>query len=205
MVAKDVCGKLAAFWKLNADKNLFAVCLRRGGGSGAVLRSNIMYLKLNLDGITLRFQIRDYAPMQESSGDKQWIYADFSFSALPQLSYQRLNDELFQAYEVAGLATALEQLLDGEAAEDYEMICVEPDFTFAFHPVQNGKYETIDSSMDWTVGYWDGDVLEPNSISVRLGRLEIEQMLIYLKLSMGTLNAADPEVQRCMECHAICA
>lgn len=140
---------------------------------------------------------------------RQWGQAvdlcGFFFSALPQLSYQRLNDELFQAYEVAGLATALEQLLDGEAAEDYEMICVEPDFTFAFHPVQNGKYETIDSSMDWTVGYWDGDVLEPNSISVRLGRLEIEQMLIYLKLSMGTLNAADPEVQRCMECHAICA
>ena len=164
-----------------------------------------MYLKLDLDGITLRFQIRGYALAIEEDADEQWTYADFSFSAAPWLNYQRLNDEVFQACEVAGLASALERLLDGEAAEDFEMTCAEPDFTFTFHPGQDGKYETIESSMDWTVGFWDAGVLSPNFLSVTLGRPEIEQMLVYLKLAMGALNAADPEVQRCMERHTICA
>ena len=164
-----------------------------------------MWLKLNLDGIILSLQIRNYIKVSDDDWGSTWCKTDFSFCSEPWLNYHKTNDEVFLASEIDDLAHMLKDLLDGSLTESIEFNCIEPDFNFFFHPkydVRNDPkvvyvkpgHEIADIDMEWRVSFWNGGGLTANYLSVTLNRDDIENLFLYLQLVMSKVSENDPAV-----------
>lgn len=157
-----------------------------------------MWLKIDLNGIVLHLQIKDYKPSKHEIWDEQWCRTDYSFASEPWLNYQKTSDEVFLSCEVEQLAGSIQKLLHDELVEITEIECVEPDFRFVLHPKRDLRndpkytyiapgYEIEDIYMEWTVAFWN-DGLTDNFLSVTLYRCDLEYLLIYLNLITGSLK-----------------
>ena len=71
-------------------------------------------MEMNLDGITVKLEIRGYTKYdRESEEEPRWCRLDFSFISQPWLRYKRQDDEVLTNEEVEALAEHLERLLNG--------------------------------------------------------------------------------------------
>ena len=161
-----------------------------------------MRLKIDLNGILFRLNIKDYEPSQQDRWDCQWCHVDFSFSSDSWLDYHQENDEVLLSCEVETLAESLDKLLNDEITEITELPCIEPDFNFVLHPKrdlrEDPKYiyiregcEIADIYMEWTTTFWS-DGLTANYLSVTLDRDDMRILLGYLNYVRGKLNKQDP-------------
>lgn len=163
-----------------------------------------MWLKLDLDGITVSMQIRNYVKSTQKDWDCEWCKTDFSFVSEDWLNYHKENDEVFLSKEIEEIARLLDDLLHDRLEKPMEFECIEPDFSFVFRPkkdlrmdprytyVRPGE-EIVDIDANWKVSFWH-DGLTANFLSVTLGRKDIEYLLVYLRLVMGTLDEGSPDV-----------
>ena len=161
-----------------------------------------MRLKIDLNGILLRLNIKDYEPSQQDRWDCQWCHVDFSFSSYSWLDYHQENDEVLLSCEVETLAESLDKLLNDEITEITELPCIEPDFNFVLYPKRDLRddhkyiyvregYEIADIYMEWITTFWS-DGLTGNYLSVTLDRDDIHILLCYLNYVTGKLNKQDP-------------
>ena len=163
-----------------------------------------MKLRIDLDGILLQLNIKDYEPSQQENWD-QWCHVDFSFSSEGWLDYHKENDEVLMSFEVESLAAILKRLLNDEIAEIKEMSCIEPDFNFVFYPKKDLRedprytyvregFEIVDIRMDWKISFWH-EGLTANYLSVTLDRNDMQILLAYLNCVMGKLDKRDPLIE----------
>lgn len=163
-----------------------------------------MKLRLDLRGIIVQLQIRDYDPGLKDDRFNAWCKVDFSFSSEPWLNYEQNDAEVFVSYEVSDLYFILKRLLCDELTEIEELDVMEPDFNFTLHPKfdirNNTKVAYVtpghgmrDISMDWRVCFWHNG-LTPNYLSVSLERKEIQYLCNYFGLVIGQLSETNPAI-----------
>ena len=93
-----------------------------------------MWLKLDLSGIKLSLQIKNYRKTSEEDWLSVWCKTDFSFVADKWLNYCEDNSEVFLAREIEDLARSLDDLLNDRLNAPTEFNCIEPDFDFVLTP-----------------------------------------------------------------------
>ena len=163
-----------------------------------------MKLRLDLSGIIVQLQIRDYDPGLKDDRFNAWCKVDFSFSSEPWLNYEQNDAEVFVSYEVSDLYFILKRLLCDELTEIEELDMREPDFNFTLHPkfdIRNNPsvadvapgHQIIDMFMDWRVCFWHNG-LTPNYLSVSLERKEIQYLCNYFGLVIGQLSETNPAI-----------
>lgn len=165
-----------------------------------------MWLRLDLDGIVLKLQIRNYVKVAADDWNSTWCKTDFSFVSEPWLNYHKEEDEVFLAREIDELKEALQALLENQLTEATEFCCIEPDFNFILTPQRDLRLdpktlyvkpgcEIVDIDVEWKVSFWH-DGLTANYLSVSLDREDIENLLSYLRLVTGELIESDPKIQQ---------
>ena len=163
-----------------------------------------MWLKMDLDGIILSLQIRNYVKTSHDDWDSKWCKVDFSLVSEPWLDYKITNDETLLASEIDGLCEALEKLLNDRIPSTYKFTFIEPDFEFILNPKSHvSGNHFVDIDMDWKVSFWH-DGLTANYLSVCLSREDIEQLLLYLQLISGTRSVGDPAIEQLIQKKIIC-
>lgn len=85
-----------------------------------------MWLKLNLSGIRLSMQIRNYRRTSEEDWLSVWCKTDFSFVADKWLNYCEDDSEVFLAREIEDLAKSLDDLLNDRLTAPTEFNCMRP-------------------------------------------------------------------------------
>ena len=164
-----------------------------------------MWLKLNLSGIRLSMQIRNYHRTSEEDWLSVWCKTDFSFVADKWLNYCEDDSEVFLAREIEDLAKSLDDLLNDRLTAPTEFNCIEPDFNFILNPKKDLRLdpkvlyvrpgcEIVDIDMEWKISFWH-DGLTANYLSVTLNRTDIESLLLYLRLVMGEVRESSPEIK----------
>ena len=164
-----------------------------------------MWLKLNLSGIRLSMQIRNYRRTSEEDWLSVWCKTDFSFVADKWLNYCEDDSEVFLAREIEDLAKSLDDLLNDRLTAPTEFNCIEPDFNFILNPKKDLQLdpkvlyvrpgcEIVDIDMEWKISFWH-DGLTANYLSVTLNRTDIESLLLYLRLVMGEVRESSPEIK----------
>ena len=167
-----------------------------------------MWLKLNLSGIRLSMQIRNYRRTSEEDWLSVWCKTDFSFVADKRLNYCEDDSEVFLAREIEDLAKSLDDLLNDRLTAPTEFNCIEPDFNFILNPKKDLRLdpkvlyvrpgcEIVDIDMEWKISFWD-EGLTDNYLSVSLVRSDIECLLSYLRLVMGEVQESAPEIKALM-------
>ncbi len=165
-----------------------------------------MWLRMDLDGITVGFQIQQYTKQNARIGDEYdyWCKVSFSFFSEPWLNYNKENAEVFLSYEVDDLAQTLEDLLNDRLSKPTAVELIEPDFCFKLSPkedlrnnpqflyIQPGR-EIADISMEWKVFFWH-DGLTENHLTVALDREDIINLRNYLFWVIGKYNETTPEI-----------
>lgn len=164
-----------------------------------------MWLKLNLSGIRLSMQIRNYRRTSEEDWLSVWCKTDFSFVADKWLNYCEDDSEVFLAREIEDLAKSLDDLLNDRLTAPTEFNCIEPDFNFILNPKKDLRLdpkvlyvrpgcEIVDIDMEWKISFWH-DGLTANYLSVTLNRTDIKSLLLYLRLVMGEVRESSPEIK----------
>ena len=167
-----------------------------------------MWLKLDLSGINLSMQIKNYRKTSEEDWLSVWCKTDFSFVADKWLNYCEDDSEVFLAREIEDLAKSLDDLLNGRLDAPTEFNCVEPDFNFVLNPKKDLRLdpkvlyvrpgcEIVDIDMEWKISFWH-DGLTANYLPVTLDRTDIESLLLYLRLVMGEVKENAPEIKALM-------
>jgi len=163
-----------------------------------------MWLKIDLDGITVQMRINGYKPSTHEDWDSQWCKVDFSFSSDDWLNYHKEQDEVFLSCEVEELADGIAKLLRDEVTEMKEISCIEPDFNFYLYPKrdlrEDPRYtyiregcEIADYYMEWAVSFWHKG-LTGNYLTLMLCKDDMCLLLNYLYLITGKLSEDADEV-----------
>lgn len=160
---------------------------------------------MDLDGICLQLSIDGYSRTTQRDWDEKWCKCSFSFSSGDWLNYHKERDEVLLSSEVDRLADRFEKLLNGDLEKPVELSMIEPDFVFRLMPVQDVRNnpdvvyvregcELVDIQVDWQINFWNDGCLTANYLTVMLCRADIEAMVAYLKLVMGTIAESDPAI-----------
>lgn len=164
-----------------------------------------MWLKLDLSGITLSMQVRNYRKTSEEDWLSTWCKTDFSFISDKWLNYCEDDGEVFLALEIEDLAKALDDLLNDRIDAQTEFNCVEPDFNFVLNPKKDLRLdpkvlyvrpgcEIVDIDMEWKILFWY-EGLTDNYLSVTLDRNNIKYLLLYLRLVIGEVEESNAEIK----------
>lgn len=169
-----------------------------------------MKLRMDLDGICLQLSIDGYTHTTQQSWDENWCKCSFSFTSGDWLNYHKERDEVLLSSEVDRLADRFEKLLNGELEMPVELSMIEPDFVFRLVPVQDVRNnpdvvyvregcELVDIQVEWQINFWDDGCFTANYLTVMLDRADIEAMLAYLRLVIGTAAESDPAISKLKE------
>lgn len=146
----------------------------------ADLSTDFYEVKFSLD-------IRGYTKSERISWDDKWCNVDCSVKCGDWLEWSLKNDEALLCCEIEELCENLEKLLDDRIAAILNCVCIEPYFSFAFHPklylrdnpqqvyLAPGQ-EYIDVYFEWIIG---------NIIHLKFDRTDSKMLLQYLK---GIIN-----------------
>lgn len=168
---------------------------------------------MDLEGILVSLQIRNYQIASQTDMYDSWCDVDFSFVSEPWLQYEKSNDEILLSDEIDSLTIIFEKLLADQITEPTEFACTEPDFQFLFYPkydirekikgayVEPG-YEMVDIHAEWEVFFWH-DGLTANHLSLFLNRKDIECLLVYFQLISGRITIENSVVRELIEKHII--
>lgn len=140
--------------------------------------------KIDLSGILLELNIRDYNVSESEDLDDHWCKVDFSFSSEEWLNYRKENYEVITSREIETLANSIEMLLKNELNDICSICLIEPDFSFKLYP---------SIYMEWSVSFWNHGLTD-NFLSVTLYRDDLEYIVTYLNYVMGKLSSSNPKV-----------
>lgn len=165
-----------------------------------------MKLRMDLNGIITTIKITGYAPSKGWDTDC-WCRIDYSYTSEPWLNYAHEDDELFMPHEIEYIVERLKDFVSGEINEVVRLGFIEPDLSFIFYPskmVYENKtysmrpaYPTNDIQMDWRIRFWHRENgLTDNYLSMRMGRQDIEALLLYLRFVIGEVNISDKNIQK---------
>lgn len=88
-----------------------------------------MWLKLNLEGMKINIQIRNYEKTDKDKWDMQYCKVDFSFIFRNIINYKNSSEILFSC-EIEELKDKLDDLLNDRITKEFELEFIEPDFMF---------------------------------------------------------------------------
>ena len=162
-----------------------------------------MWIKFDLQGMSLNLKIEGYKPHQDVDG--AWTKDSFNFRFQDTISYKKDDYEAILSCEIDDIIKYLKDLLDDKLEKVEEYTCIEPDFEFVFSPKfdrrndPNCLYvrpgcEIIDIDLQLKVNLWD-DGLTDNYFSTTFVRDEIEQLYLYLLLISDRIKIDDERVQ----------
>lgn len=147
-------------------------------------------LELDIDGIFVKLQIKNYKQTNEENWDSEWCKCDFSFSSGGVFNYHKENDEVLLSSEIDNLIEQFTKLLDNKILDKTEIVCIEPDFVFNLYPQKDLRedykytyikpgYEIKDIYLEWRFYFWN-EGLTNNYLTVTLDRDEILKFRDYL-------------------------
>ena len=163
-----------------------------------------MWLKLNLDGIKLYFNIKGYRKSSNSNWDDEWCGVELNVLSENWLNYSQ-SGELLLACEVEEILLLFEDLVEDRILEPREIEFIEPDFKFVLNPkknlMQDSRYiyvrpghENVDIDAELKVSFWNG-YLTANYLSLCLNREDILDFITYLKVITNQISKTDEHVQ----------
>ncbi|MDD6709117.1 MAG: hypothetical protein PUE26_03060 [Ruminococcus sp.] len=161
-----------------------------------------MWLKLNLEGMKINIQIRNYEKSDKDKWDMQYCKVDFSFIFRNIINYKNSSEILFSC-EIEELKDKLDDLLNDRITKEFELEFIEPDFMFLFSPKTSinkedkTNYIILEPYLEWKVKLWN-DGLTSNYFSTTLDVDNIKALRCYLSLIMGTVTTDDKEVIKYM-------
>lgn len=166
-----------------------------------------MWLKLNLEGMKINIQIRNYEKSDKDIWDMQYCKVDFSFIFRDIINYEN-SSEILLSCEIEKLKEKLDDLLNDRIAKEFELEFIEPDFMFHFslkikkeiytiNQEDTPKYFTTKPYLEWKINLWN-DGLTSNYFSTTLDIDDIKALRCYLSLIMGTITTDDKEVIKYM-------
>jgi len=163
-----------------------------------------MWLKLDIDGIELKFRISGYKPICDWEKNYSWCQVDLQLNN-SWIDYE-INGELLDMGEVLSLENRISDLLSGKVSEVKDFECLEPDLQFRFYPkldIFNDPkiiyvalgHEIADLSADLSITFWNKG-LTNNRLILQLDRDDLEFLHDYLlytedreKLDLPKLDA----------------
>lgn len=158
----------------------------------AILKSEVIFMSLKLDlcGIQLDFEIRNYKPSAADNRFTEWCLVDFHVCSGKWLDYH-IDGELLMCDEVDEIIAHIDNLLNDGVGELHTCECIEPDFRFAFSPQKDRTkdprytyvapgYEIEDIKLEWSVYFWDGGLTE-NRLTLVFVREDIVALQRYLR------------------------
>lgn len=167
-----------------------------------------MWLKLNLDGIKLYFNIKGYRQSTDANWTDEWCGVELSVQSENWLNYSQ-SGELLLACEVEEILSLLEDLIEDRISEPREIEFIEPDFKFILNPKkdlsQDPRYtyikpgcEIVDIDAELKVCFWNGG-LTANYMSLCMDREDILAFIIYLKIITKQISKANEFVQELLK------
>lgn len=170
-------------------------------------KDDVMWIKLDLEGIDFHFRISKYRKSTKENGFDEWCEVDLTLQAREWLNYQIVSDETLLAVEVEEIRDRIDNLLNGSLEKPEKIECIEPDLEFHLHPKEDIRnnpdvvyvkpgYEIADIDMDLIVSFWDRDgALSANRLLLSFGREDLEKLLCYLQYVTGVINKEDVMVK----------
>ena len=163
-----------------------------------------MWLKLNLDGTILYFNVRGYRKSTDSNWTDEWCSVEINVRSGNWLSYSQ-SGELLLACEVEEILSLFKDLIEDKITESKEVEFIEPDFKFILNPKKDLRddprytyvkpgHEIVDIDAEFRVFFWDGG-LTANYLSLRMDREDITAFITYLSVITKQINKADDSVQ----------
>ena len=164
-----------------------------------------MWVKFDIDGMKICFQIIDYKLNQDIEGKWAKVSANFEFQDV--IKYNIENQEDLLCYEVDRLRDDIEKLLKDKLEQSENISFIEPDFEMTLHPkcnlkdnphilyIQEGK-EIQDISADVKVNLWNNGLTCVN-FGFTLNRIDIE--ILYKYLCLISKNISKDEVNNLIE------
>lgn len=163
-----------------------------------------MWLKLDIDGINLEFNIEQYRKSNENNCSDEWCNVKLNIQSGTWLNYS-LSGSLLLACEVEEMLSLLEDLVDDKITEPKEIEFIEPDLKFVLNPKRDLKYkseyiyvkegyEIEDINTEFKVTFWNGCPTD-NYLSTCMNREMILDFIIYLKVITNQISEADKYVQ----------
>ena len=166
-----------------------------------------MWIKLDLDGMRVEFEINNYKANQNLDGN--WTKVSYNYNFKDVIKYSSQDAEILLSCEIDELRDDLEKLLNDELTDIKKIDCIEPDLEFELHPkfdlrndsklicAKSGK-EIVDIYMELKVNLWNSE-LTSNYFSTTFSRDAIEYLFIYLSLITKKINKDDSRVLRLLE------
>lgn len=166
-----------------------------------------MWIKLDLDGMRVEFEIDNYKANQNLDGN--WTNFSYNYSFRDIIKYNFQNAEILLSCEIDELRDVLEKLLNDELTDIKKINFIEPDLEFELHPkfdIRNdsnlmcvkSEKEKVDIYMELKVNLWDGG-LTSNYFSTTFSRNEIEYLFVYLSLITKKISKDDSRVLKLIE------
>ena len=150
-----------------------------------------MYLKLDLEGITLHLKISGYVAQRQRETYQDWCSIELLFVS-PDWFNCSIDGSMLTSDEIDSLTDDLEELLSGELEEKKCIDFLEPDFCFELNPKSASN---DDISLNLKVMFWNGC---PTSsyLCLVMKRSEIEIFLLYLKLVTKRITKTDKAAEK---------
>lgn len=155
-----------------------------------------MWVKFDIDGMKINFQITNYIPDQDIEGRWTKVSANFEFQNV--IKYDIENQEDLLCYEVDRLRDDIAKLLDDKVERAENISFIEPDFEMTLYPkynlkdnshviyIQEGK-EIQDVYADVQVNLWNNGLTCVN-FGFTLDRDDLEILYKYLCLVSKTIS-----------------
>lgn len=148
-----------------------------------------MILNLNLEGISFSLDINGWIKTTEANWDSKWC--DVACDVHSAIIDYHIKSEILLSCEIDGLITMIQDIITGRQSEENSFECIEPDFTFIFHPEKNG----VSSDMDLQITFWDDGALSANFLSLCFSKEDMEKLLVYLRMVTGEVSMEDQQVK----------
>ncbi len=161
-----------------------------------------MWLKLNIEGFIVYFQIKGYKPSESGYSDDLWCDIKLTVEYGNDFKIHR-SGELLYSDEIEHLLMKFQDLLADRIKDAEEIDFMEPDFVFVLDSQLNLSNERNEINnrevfVDFRIHFWNGNLTE-NHLSLRLYKENIEYLLYYIKLVTRQLKKTDKEITDLIE------
>ena len=164
-----------------------------------------MTLRLDLNGMKIQLNIRNYQPYDHEEEDSNWCKVDYSFDFANCISYSKQDDEVLMSVEIEVLKCRLDDFIENRIESKYHLSFAEPDYEFIFIPsynrVEAGEcvycrpgYEMTAPVIEWRINLWD-DGLTDNYFSTTLDTDDAIVLRDYLRLVIGEIDEDSKIIQ----------
>ncbi len=132
-------------------------------------------LKIDIDGIILRFAVSEYRHSTRENWEDEWCKIDLLLESKPWINYKIDHDEMLACCEIDKLSAAFSDFLDGKIGQKQDISFIEPDIEFTLYPGHLSPYAEM------RVHFWNEGFLTENYLVLTLSNEEIRSFNMYLQ------------------------